>query len=229
MVDTIPDLPWTWGLYLGDIASNFRACLDHVAWAIVSRGSRPPSTLSDRQQKQVYFPIARDPANLRDLLKQDPTGRRPRKGNDLGYLPGARLPDLAIVRRYQPYHVRRRRDVPFQCLSVLADINNRDKHREVQPTLTFPTAGQCEIDHVSDCVVTDRRTRARTQPMQLNTEIRTIRVRKTGPRPLMQARAAFATKVGLSNSTPIIEWADTTTNWIGALLKEFSDAPPYLT
>ena len=35
-------IPVRWGLLLGDIANNYRSSLDHVAWALVVRGSTPP-------------------------------------------------------------------------------------------------------------------------------------------------------------------------------------------
>jgi hypothetical protein len=52
--------PWPvqWGLLLGDIANNYRCALDHLAWALVSRGKTPPAVLSKEMRAKVYFPIA---------------------------------------------------------------------------------------------------------------------------------------------------------------------------
>src|SRR5207237_45158 len=58
-VESIKPMPVEWGLRLGDVVHNYRSCLDHVAWAIVRRGRRPPSRLSDWEQSSVYFPISR--------------------------------------------------------------------------------------------------------------------------------------------------------------------------
>jgi hypothetical protein len=60
IVTDIDPMPPIWGLMLGDIANNLRSALDQLAWAIVTRGRKPPATLSKRQRRQVYFPICKD-------------------------------------------------------------------------------------------------------------------------------------------------------------------------
>ena len=50
-VATIELVPITWGLRLGDILSNHRQCLDHVAWAMVQRGDTP--NLSESEAAKV--------------------------------------------------------------------------------------------------------------------------------------------------------------------------------
>ena len=50
-------IPVRWGLLLGDIANNYRSSLDHVAWALVVRGSIPPSTLKPKSRRDIQFPI----------------------------------------------------------------------------------------------------------------------------------------------------------------------------
>lgn len=64
VVDALSEFPPEWGLQLGDIAFNWRCSLDHLAWAIVSRGMTPPSTLPPRQQKLIYFPIQKTNRNF---------------------------------------------------------------------------------------------------------------------------------------------------------------------
>lgn len=34
---------------LGDIANDYRSAIDHLAWALVSRGRTPPALLTDDQ------------------------------------------------------------------------------------------------------------------------------------------------------------------------------------
>lgn len=47
----IREAPAEWGLLVGDIAFNYRSALDHLAWALVTRGRRPPDVLSVHQKK----------------------------------------------------------------------------------------------------------------------------------------------------------------------------------
>ena len=83
-VGRVEPLPIQWGLLLGDIAHNFRSCLDHIAWALVERGGKPPTTLKPRQRNAIYFPICGDRADF--------NGSLPSK------LPGVGRADIAIVR-----------------------------------------------------------------------------------------------------------------------------------
>src|SRR5215475_6304785 len=41
------DLPKRWGLRVGNIVHNYRSCLDHIAWQLVDRGTRPTASLTD--------------------------------------------------------------------------------------------------------------------------------------------------------------------------------------
>ncbi len=56
-VKAISPLPIEWGLVLGDIAHNYRGCVDHIAWALVCRGRTPPDTLSNRARRKIFFPV----------------------------------------------------------------------------------------------------------------------------------------------------------------------------
>jgi hypothetical protein len=87
-------VPRSWGLLVGDIAFDFRCALDHLAWALVSRGRTPPATLTPKQQKGVYYPISRRRADFNGSLAR--------------MLPGVSRSDIAKVRATQPYHNGRR-------------------------------------------------------------------------------------------------------------------------
>lgn len=110
-------VPSSWGLLVGDIAFNFRCALDHLAWALVSRGRTPPETLTTKQQKGVYFPIAKRREDFNSSLA--------------GMLPGVGRSDIAKVRATQPYHNGRKRI--RHNFVILAELNNLDKHRSFQP------------------------------------------------------------------------------------------------
>jgi hypothetical protein len=89
-------MPARWGLILGDIVSNYRAAIDHLAWAIVRRGHRPPSTLTDRQQRRVCFPIYDSRTAFNNAVSVARAGDT--------NLPGAGRSDIAKIRAQQPYH-----------------------------------------------------------------------------------------------------------------------------
>lgn len=110
-------VPSSWGLLLGDIAFNFRCALDHLAWALVSRGRTPPETLTTKQQKGVYFPVAKRREDFNSSLAR--------------MLPGAKRSDIAKVRAMQPY--RNGRKHIRHNFVILAELNNHDKHRSLQP------------------------------------------------------------------------------------------------
>jgi len=125
IVAKVEPFPIEWGLVLGEIAHNYRSCLDHVAWTLVERGRTPLATLTDRQQGNVYFPIHADRLEFNAAL--------PRK------VPGLRRTDIAIVRSYQPYKHGKLKS-PYHAIAILARISRHDKHRTIQPVLAIPAA-----------------------------------------------------------------------------------------
>lgn len=134
----IAPVPSHWGLMLGDVAHNYRSALDHIAWAVVCRGRKPPTVLPESKHRAVQFPIADERAAFNSSLR-----RR---------LPGARRADVGVIRRRQPYHYSTRFQLPHY-LTVLAALNNRDKHRTLQPIWVQPTRVDVEITRMQDCLV----------------------------------------------------------------------------
>jgi hypothetical protein len=208
-------LPDHWGLLLGDVAHNFRSSLDHVAWEIVSRGSTPPGTLPDKHGKgikgraktDIAFPVARDPKEFVEKLRG---------------VPGARRPDIAVLRRYQPYARGRRRDT--RCITALAGFNNIDKHRELQPLFGFPKGGGLEIVQVRDCLITDQRRSALPLSLDVGTELRTLHVRRTGPDPYLEVNPTVTASEVFGDNARLI-WVKATKTWICRLLSEFGPCP----
>jgi hypothetical protein len=204
-----PVLPGEWCLMLGDIANNYRASLDHLAWALVERGKSPPSTLKPRQQRSIAFPIARDNSLFNESLRS--------------LLPGVRRADIAKVRRFQPYNRGQRRR-PFQCLSILAWFNNLDKHRTIQPVYGLPVNARHKRVEAHDCIVRRGGFRGRSVPLEVGAEIGTLRVKKTGPHPQLDMEISLTAEITLENRVAVIEWMNVTRVWISALLKTFDDA-----
>lgn len=163
----IDPMPPTWGLLVGDVANNLRSALDHVAWALVTRGRTPPSMLKKGAQKKVYFPIAQTRKGFNGSLATN--------------LPGVRRADIARVRKYQPYH-HGTRGRWFSWL-VLTEINTADKHRSIAPVWAIPLAADFQITEVRDCVLVPHERDAPRPALETGVEIGFVRVRKTGPEP----------------------------------------------
>ncbi len=168
-VASINPFPVEWGLAVGDIAHNYRSCLDHIAWALVERGRTPPDTLSKRLRRKIAFPIFDGRVSFNDCLDR--------------MLPGVGRTDRAVVRAYQPYQAPKRvrhRHV----LLVLYELSNHDKHRTVQPVGTAPRAMFYDVRSTSDSLMTRVPGGFRvSEPLKIGTQLAPIYVRKTGPNP----------------------------------------------
>ena len=118
-------LPTRWPLLISDTLTNLRAALDHLAWYLVSIGSDPPQTVTEK--KAVMFPIA-----LTEAAFKSQAG---------GGLKGVDTDLRAIVKRHQPYHWGDVKDEhPF---AVLNDFVRHDKHRMLQ--LVFGRFGDTRV------------------------------------------------------------------------------------
>ena len=167
-VVTAEPFPAEWSLRLGDVVGNYRAALDHLAWAVVMRGSEA-ERLSVAAERKVYFPIALDAPDFSRRAKSN--------------LPGVRRVDLAIIRRYQPYQ-RGARNLERHVLTVLNDCSNVDKHRALQATPALPAASEVTFTSTEDCYITEPGlSRIRTTAIQPGAEVGHVRVRKAGPNP----------------------------------------------
>ncbi len=110
-----------WGLIIGDVVTNLRDSLDHIAWALAMLQVRETGKkLTIRQERSIHFPLYDDSAAEND---------KQRLVRDLKYiLPRAH----SEIKRFQPYNEK---DWPE--LSLLRDLNllaNADKHRLVTPS-----------------------------------------------------------------------------------------------
>jgi len=120
-MEVIPSVRESWGPIVGDILSNLRASLDHIAWALALKYSRDKGiTLTKPQEKSVYFPLR--------IEEHDKPF--------LGGLPKSALqffPPNAwdAVERVQPYNRKKRPEL--EVLAILSDLTNEDKHRVVTP------------------------------------------------------------------------------------------------
>jgi hypothetical protein len=212
VVPGVVDLPPPrWSVLLGDVASNFRAALDHLAWAIVSRGDTPPQSLTERAQRKVCFPIY----DTRDRFN----------GSLAVCLPGARRVDIAKIRFLQPYHYGAKRR-PRHTLALLATINNNDKHRSIEPLWAFPVGLGIQITHMHDCVIPKLPLRGAGSAIEAGREMAFIRARKTGPEPHLDIDISVTPEPCLYNKLGVNGWVRHTGVLVRDLLREFSDWPP---
>jgi hypothetical protein len=116
-----PMMGYQWGLIVGDIISNLRAALDHVAWSLAVRHSRDTRTpIPDRQAEHIYFPLrltraAPAKSNFKGL-----------GGDSVRWFSDQARTDVEL---FQPYHRRNRPEL--KRLAVLSELVRVDKHRVV--------------------------------------------------------------------------------------------------
>lgn len=206
--DEIPPFPSLWGMLLGNIVHNYRSCLDHVAWAIYKRGRTP--NLPERQERNVYFPVAAERTAFNKSL--------PRK------LPGARRADIAIVRRYQPYHGGKR-NLHRHVLKVLDDLSVLDKHRSIQPVVPLPDEATMRIVGVTDCLITRLSRGHKRETFEAGAEIGRLYIRKTGPNPHVHVEPQFSLFPAINKRLSVEEWLDRTPRVISTLLHAFAKPP----
>ena len=215
VVAEVEPMPMRWRLLLGDIANNYRATLDHLAWALALRGRTPPESgkLTAKQENAIYFPIMQHRGGF--------NGELARK------LPGVRRADIAKVRRRQPYHYSPRNRARH-ALVLLSRVNTGDKHRTVRPIWTQPTRVDIEITDAQDCVVSGQRFGRRRQAIEVGAEIAFVCARRTGSNPELHVKLGVTAEPSLGESLSVKDWLARCGILIFKLLSEFSDQPPGL-
>jgi hypothetical protein len=103
---------------LGDALTNFRAALDHMAWALYQLGARPPGV----KAFDIEFPICQS--------EPDFNGRSKTK------LAGVDVEAVTIIGRYQPYV--RGDTADAHPLAILNRLVRIDKHRDLHVMYATP-------------------------------------------------------------------------------------------
>jgi hypothetical protein len=210
LVDRAEQFPPLLGLLIGDAASNFRASLDHLAWAIVTtRGRRP---IQPREESRIYFPIALRKEDFNTHLIVNKLLTRA---------------DRAILRRYQPY-VHGERKAPFHCLSSLPRITADDKHRIIRPLWAIPQAGEIRVGSATNCEVTRIPTKAKSIILEPDAEVQRIyvrRLKRAGPEPDVYAEITLQLLPTVDGLIGLKDWMNQTTMHIAGLLFQFAEPP----
>jgi hypothetical protein len=221
IVERVEPVPLLWRLMLGDAASNFRACLDHLAWALVLRGRRS-GKLTKGQENAVYFPISQNRADFNAQIVM-PAGPKSRPK-----LPGIRRADAAKVRAHQPYH-QGARTRPIHVLTMLASINTGDKHRTTQPLWVDPSTIQIHVQRAQDCEIRALPSgRWRKRTLEPDTELIRVAARRTGPNPQLEVQVNLIAHPSIGKRVSIEEWGTRTPAFLIRVLTDFSDPPQKL-
>lgn len=118
-----PAIRKNWSFLIGDILSNLRASLDHIAWALAMQKCKEDgSSLKESKEKMVKFPIK--------LIAADTPYR---EGVGLLQSDVKFFPERAwdTIDYFQPYNRRYRPKTEF--LGVVNQLVNIDKHRIITP------------------------------------------------------------------------------------------------
>jgi hypothetical protein len=204
------------GLLLGDVVHNFRASLDHLAWALYRRGKTP--SLNRWREQGVYFPITRS----NDAFNYALIATKKKRSK----LPGVRRADVARVRRYQPYKSGKR-GLDDHCLIVLDKLSNADKHRAVQPVEAVPEQAAFRILEVRDCTITRYIHRRRRTALKPGTELTRFYVRKARPdaEPEIDVEPHLRIDPTVDGRAKVQDWGYVTIRVIANLLTEFATPP----
>jgi hypothetical protein len=221
VITDLPVLPIKCGVLLGDAVHNFRSALDHIAWAMVDRGRTPLSDLNEGTKRGIAFPLCDHKAARNS---KDRTGWIKSSNRNL---PGVRRADLALVRAYQPYRHGRRRNI--HGLAILSALDNLDKHRTIQPLLTWPMGGLVEVRNWHHCEPTNPDSVVgKGGPLGVGAELFCIRVRKTGPDPKLDVYPRIAVEIAVYERILWQQWVNGIVGDIATLLHHLSDLPPDL-
>jgi len=140
-IETVPALPASWSLLVGDAVQNIRASLDHLVYELIAL-----ETGSYWEQSQ--FPIATTASGY--------TGWR-----DKGTI--KRLAShWTVIERYQPYAGSDPPTLADSLFEFLQLFSNRDKHR-----LLVPAAASIELNQSLSILIPSKDCR-RTSPTTVN-------------------------------------------------------------
>jgi hypothetical protein len=208
VTDFVNPFPVLWGVLLGEVAHDYRCCLDHLAWALYKRGKKP--NLSARKERNVYWPIAKTRVEFNNSLDQK--------------LPGVSRADRAIVRRYQPFAPGESR-AHRHVFTVLNKLANDDKHRAIQPVVPIPEKMNLTPAETEDCIVR-RLAPGRSVTFRPGAEIARYFVKKTGPNPRLGLQPHFSLVAAINELLTLDEFLRRTENATRLVLTEFAPEMP---
>lgn len=112
-VESVPTLPPSIGVLVGDVVHEFRSALDHLAWQAALRQT-------DKPHRRTSFPI---------------TDSEKDYGLACAYISNLGPEESAIVERFQPYN----RGGEYSPLRMLRVLSNKDKHKVLNAVVVRAT------------------------------------------------------------------------------------------
>lgn len=126
--DPPPDL----SILVGECVYNMRSALDQLAYALAAAHTVP---LPERWGELSAFPI----------FKTGPWYRgEGRRRGAASKIQGMSRSAKTSIERLQPYH--RRKNPPLECLAMLEELSNVDKHRVLHLTGTAPAGSSFRLE-----------------------------------------------------------------------------------
>ncbi len=201
-VRRVKKLPPTWSLIAGDALSNFRACLDYLAWQLVQFGANP----NPKVPENIGWPIYESEIKFRASIDRK--------------LPGLLQKHRTLVEACQPYKGEPGKLNP---LSVLNDLSRHDKHRQITVLsaahknykmvgrVRYFTLKRTEIPHSQTWL-----------PLKPGTELVHLFGKRTNDRePEMDMRFKGTTGIAFENGLWVLDVLARIENRIGNILANF--------
>jgi len=211
-----------WGLIIGDAVHNLRCALDHLWWQLATDhlGRKP----TDEEAREIQFPIL--------------TNLSPEKFRDHRFLRHV-CPEVAEkAERFQRYDAG---EDQLLLLTVLAELSNHDKHREIRPTffthtntalVLNPAAGLMTDCEIPTEVVDGQQLFASTMIWldgrpAVGDVVAGLHVKPTGPNPDIEIEPEITGEILLGDEgypfrilDELGKFISGTLNWFAPLLRE---------
>jgi hypothetical protein len=202
----VRSFPDDWALMVGDVLSNSRTALDHLAWLLVKRGGEPAPS----REWRVQFPIC---VTDDEFDKAVPDR-----------LPGVGERCIQKIRNRQPIA-----DKPyfetFECLADLVSLVNTDKHRELHPVVGQQTGSAATLLWATDFEVSGIRYTSDSAPLPVilspGKELIVVEGSVTGPDPDVELRLQGAVTPAFEDGRPVQPLLANILRAVGQLLATF--------
>lgn len=178
-------MPAEWSAVLGDAIHNFRACLDHMMWAMTKMNGGKTGTWTQ-------FPILPDPDWALD------TRWRARQS-----IEEISRPHQAIVKAAQPYQGWN--GPGLHPLAELDKLEITDKHREFNIVEILPVTTRFRVIESRDLDVVEITPMGLGKRLNPDTVIAQLEVTPTGPKPYIDVQADFAPEIEFENGRSVID------------------------
>lgn len=223
IAERVPEIGDEWGLMVGDAIHNMRCALDHLWWqlAIDHLGRKP----TEEEARDIMFPIL--------------TYLSPEKFRRHRYLKYVCTEAAEKAERFQRYDAR---EDQVLLLTVLANLSNRDKHREIHPAFFVNTNAFIPMEPFDevfvDCELPNE-VRGGMRHFEgkiihppdrpaMGDVVAGISVTPTGPSPDIKVDAQVSGEIALGDEgnmtfgilTEIGQFVSGTLNWFAPLLRD---------